>query len=180
MTSQRLRMGAALLRILRCSAAVAVCTSAISCSGGGEGGLAPAPPPPTTSNVADIVVDAGPSNDSVNTLFTSVTVCVPGSTTNCQTIDHIQIDTASFGLRILAPVLTLNLPVQLASGQGPDMARVVDMGGLSRYALDMRPYLKDPAYWEKNFGPFLAWMRPAGETKSIPGFMTQQIGRAHV
>jgi alpha-1,4-digalacturonate transport system substrate-binding protein len=66
-----------------------------------------------------------------------------------------------------------NLPVQLASGQGPDMARVVDMGGLSRYVLDMRPYLKDPAYWEQNFGPFLAWMRPAGETKSIPGFMTQ-------
>ena len=66
-----------------------------------------------------------------------------------------------------------NLPVQLASGQGPDMARVVDMGGLSRYVLDMRPYLKDPAYWEQNFGQFLPWMRPVGDTKSIPGFMTQ-------
>ena len=66
-----------------------------------------------------------------------------------------------------------NLPVQLASGQGPDMARVVDMGGLSRYVLDMRPYLKDPTYWEQNFGQFLPWMRPVGDTKSIPGFMTQ-------
>jgi alpha-1,4-digalacturonate transport system substrate-binding protein len=66
-----------------------------------------------------------------------------------------------------------NLPVQLASGQGPDMARIVDMGGLSRYALDMRSLLKDPGYWETNFGPFLEWMRPAGDTKSIPGFMTQ-------
>ncbi|CAL78139.1 putative sugar ABC transporter, periplasmic binding protein [Bradyrhizobium sp. ORS 278] len=66
-----------------------------------------------------------------------------------------------------------NLPVQLASGQGPDMARVVDMGGLSRYALDMRPLLKDPGYWDANFGPFLAWMRPAGDTQAIPGFMTQ-------
>ena len=66
-----------------------------------------------------------------------------------------------------------NLPMQLASGQGPDMARIVDMGGLSRYALDMRPLLKDPAYWETNFGPFLEWMRPAGDTKAIPGFMTQ-------
>ena len=37
------------------------------------------------------------------------------------------------------------LPVQLASGQGPAMARIVDMGGLSRFALDLRPYLKDPA-----------------------------------
>lgn len=66
-----------------------------------------------------------------------------------------------------------NLPVQLASGQGPDMARIVDMGGLSRYALDMRPYLKDPGYWETNFGPFLEWMRPPGDLQAIPGFMTQ-------
>lgn len=65
------------------------------------------------------------------------------------------------------------LPVQLASGQGPDMARVVDMGGLSRFALDMRPFLRDPGYWETNFGPFLEWMRPAGDTTAIPGFMTQ-------
>jgi hypothetical protein len=63
------------------------------------------------------VVDAGPTSTSpdVNTLFTTVTVCVPGSTTSCQTIDHIQVDTASFGLRILAPVLTLSLPVQTAA-----------------------------------------------------------------
>jgi Protein of unknown function (DUF3443) len=107
------QMRAALLRILRWSACVAVCATAISC-GGGSGGLAPSPPPPATTNVADVVVDSGPSNGSVNTLFTSVTLCVPGSTTDCQTIDHIQIDTASFGLRILAPVLTLTLPVQTA------------------------------------------------------------------
>ena len=53
------------------------------------------------------------------------------------------------------------------------MARVVDLGGVARYTLDLRPYLKDPAYWEKNFGPFLEWMRPPGDTTSIPGFMTQ-------
>jgi alpha-1,4-digalacturonate transport system substrate-binding protein len=65
------------------------------------------------------------------------------------------------------------LPVQLASGEGPDLARITDLGGLSRFALDLRPYLKDPAYWETNFGPYLAWMRPAGDTTAIPGFMTQ-------
>ena len=44
-------------------------------------------------------------------------VCAPGSTTNCQTIDHIQVDTGSYGLRILAPVLTVSLPVvTLSSG----------------------------------------------------------------
>lgn len=65
------------------------------------------------------------------------------------------------------------LPVQLAAGEGPDMARVVDLGGVSRYMLDLRPYLKDAAYWEKNFGPFLVWMREPGNTTAIPGFMTQ-------
>jgi alpha-1,4-digalacturonate transport system substrate-binding protein len=65
------------------------------------------------------------------------------------------------------------LPVQVASGQGPDIARVTDLGGLARYALDLRPYLKDPSYWESNFGPFLEWMRVSGDTTSIPGFMTQ-------
>mgnify|MGYP006999198428 CR=1 FL=1 len=29
-----------------------------------------------------------------------------------------------------------------------DMARVADMGGLARYGLDLRPYLKDAAAWE--------------------------------
>jgi hypothetical protein len=62
--------------------------------------------------VVSVIVDQGPSGNSVNTLFTSVTVCVPGSTTSCQTIDHIQVDTGSYGLRILAPVLTLSLPLE--------------------------------------------------------------------
>ena len=65
------------------------------------------------------------------------------------------------------------LPVQLAAGEGPDMARVVDLGGVARYMLDLRSHLTDPAYWEKNFGPFLIWMREPGNTTAIPGFMTQ-------
>jgi len=66
-----------------------------------------------------------------------------------------------------------NLPVQLAAGQGPDLARVADLGGVARYTLDLRPHLKDPAYFETNFGPFLEWMRVPGDTTSIPGIMTQ-------
>jgi hypothetical protein len=58
------------------------------------------------------MVDQGPTNNSVNALFVSVTLCVPGSTTSCQTIDHVQVDSGSYGLRILAPVLTLALPLQ--------------------------------------------------------------------
>lgn len=66
-----------------------------------------------------------------------------------------------------------NLPIQLAAGEGPDMARVTDLGGLSSYYLDMKPYLSNPDYWEENFGPFLNWLRPAGDTDGIYGLMTQ-------
>jgi hypothetical protein len=107
-------------RAWRFGLSAALSWSVLSCGGGGSGGtLTPVVSTPTGSNVADVVVDAGPTSTSpdVNTLFTTVTVCVPGSTTSCQTIDHIQVDTMSYGLRILAPVLTLSLPVQkTASG----------------------------------------------------------------
>jgi hypothetical protein len=103
-----------LMRALRIALGAALCLAAISCGGSGGSGTSsppPPPPPPPTSNVAAVIVDQGPSNQSVNALFTSVTVCVPGST-SCQTIDRIQVDTGSYGLRLLAPPLTLTLPVE--------------------------------------------------------------------
>ena len=69
-----------------------------------------------------------------------------------------------------------NLPIQLAAGEGPDIARVTDLGGLAEFYLDMSPHLSDAAYWEENFGPFLAWLRQSGDTASINGFMTQTDG----
>jgi len=63
----------------------------------------------TGSNAVSAVVSAGPAN-AVNTLFVSVTICSPGSTTNCQTVDDIQVDTGSSGLRLLASALTISLP----------------------------------------------------------------------
>jgi hypothetical protein len=80
--------------------------------GGGGGGMGtppPPPPPPTIAtagppNVESVVLDGGPTQltiPSVNTAFVSVKVCVH-NTTNCQTIDHIEVDTGSVGLRIIA------------------------------------------------------------------------------
>ncbi len=66
-----------------------------------------------------------------------------------------------------------SLPVQLAAGQGPDMARVTDLGGLSKYYLDLTPYIKDPEYWRKSFGSFLQWYRPVGDTTGIYGIQNQ-------
>ena len=106
------------VRALKSGLCSLVFLSAVACNGGSGRTLNNGTPPPTsTNNTASVIVDAGPSNSSVNTLFATVTVCVPGSTTNCQTIDHIQVDTGSYGLRILASVLTVTLPVEtLASG----------------------------------------------------------------
>jgi Protein of unknown function (DUF3443) len=64
------------------------------------------------ANVEPLIVDAGPTGlnpPAVNTPFVSVTVCVPG-TSDCQTIDHVEVDTGSVGLRLVASVVTLALP----------------------------------------------------------------------
>ena len=79
--------------------------------------MATAGPP----NVESMVIDAGPaglSPSAVNTAYISVTVCVPGTTT-CQTIDHVEIDTGSVGLRLLSSVLTVALPGEMDSSGNP-------------------------------------------------------------
>jgi hypothetical protein len=57
------------------------------------------------ANTIPITVDNGPAGASgqFNAPFVSVTVCRPG-TTICQTIDHVLLDTGSYGLRIIAPL----------------------------------------------------------------------------
>jgi hypothetical protein len=65
----------------------------------------------TANNVVNAVVDEGPAalaaadQGAVNIMYVNVTVCVPGSTTTCQTIDHVQVDTGSQGLRIISSAL---------------------------------------------------------------------------
>lgn len=66
-----------------------------------------------------------------------------------------------------------NLPIQLEAGEAPDMGRVTQLGQLSPYYLDLTDYVADPQYWEDNFGPYLQWLRPPGETTGIYGFHTQ-------
>ena len=84
-----------------------VCTASSTVSGSTSG----------AGNVVAVTVDQGPAqyqkdcNAALNTLYATVTVCVPGHTdsSHCQTIDHVQVDTGSSGLRILSSVLTLGV-----------------------------------------------------------------------
>jgi|GEM_PF-875006 hypothetical protein len=86
------------------AAGTAGTTGTAGAAAGAAGTAAPA------DNVAELSVDFGlPGIGYLNGLFANVTVCVPG-TSQCQTIDHVLLDTGSSGLRLLASVLTLSLP----------------------------------------------------------------------
>jgi hypothetical protein len=114
-------------RILLCAVLLALLVSA--CGGGGGGSSSTAGSSssnsagPTVINTAPssqalaanavrVTVDAGVS-DVPNMPFVSITICAPG-TAQCQTIDHILVDTGSWGVRIFASQLpaTMTLPQQ--------------------------------------------------------------------
>ncbi|MGB6008314.1 ABC transporter substrate-binding protein [Castellaniella sp.] len=80
---------------------------------------------------------------------------------------HIIVDTVPFR------TILEQLPVQLAAGRGPDIARVTDLNGLSKYYLDISPYIKDRQYWDTNFASTASWLRPSPDAKGIYGFMSQ-------
>jgi alpha-1,4-digalacturonate transport system substrate-binding protein len=69
-------------------------------------------------------------------------------------------------------VIMEQLPIQLAAGEGPDIARVTNLKAQAEHWLDLRPYLADPAYWDENFGDRFDWMREDG-SDAITGYMTQ-------
>ncbi|WP_099866376.1 ABC transporter substrate-binding protein [Pararhizobium haloflavum] len=58
-----------------------------------------------------------------------------------------------------------SLPVNLASGDGPDLARVTDFGGLAEYMLNVRDYVEDPESIEDRFGASLDWARVGGNAE---------------
>ena len=93
----------------------------LSACGGGGGGSGSSSSP-TVNNTLPITVDGGP-DQIADLAFASVTICAPGSSTNCQTIDHIQVDTGSSGLRIISSLVSpsLGLPQQ-SDGSGNPLA----------------------------------------------------------
>jgi len=124
-----MRMSAKLTGWLQAVFAVLLTAALVGCGGGGgdnsssnsgsgSGSNAPnsvntgsLPASPTqqpiassAANTVPITVNSGASG-VVNIPSVSVRICAPGSTTNCQTINNIQLDTGSFGLRVVSSVL---------------------------------------------------------------------------
>ena len=79
-------------------------------------------PTQSANNVAPITVDDGPDPQNIavaNVPYVTITVCAPGSTTQCQTIDHVTVDTGSSGLRIVSSILNISLPQAIDSSGNP-------------------------------------------------------------
>lgn len=75
--------------------------TALSCGGGGPESSSRGSSP---NNAHAIVVNGGPDGNYANGVFTTVSVCVPGSST-CQSVSGVLVDTGSFGLRLLSSAL---------------------------------------------------------------------------
>ncbi|WP_168789745.1 DUF3443 domain-containing protein [Paraburkholderia aromaticivorans] len=119
---------------LLCAALLALLVSACGGGGGGSSGSGSAagtngstsassgPSVVNTSplsqalaaNAVRVTVDSGVSNVP-NMPFVSLTICVPG-TTQCQTVDHVLVDTGSWGVRLFAS----QLPASMALPQQKD------------------------------------------------------------
>ena len=84
------------------SVAMVVILLLAGCGGGGGGAAAGADA--SLSNTVAVTVTGGLQNQSANLLVTSVTICVPGLSA-CKTVDNVQVDTGSTGLRWPHPCL---------------------------------------------------------------------------
>lgn len=88
---------------------IAVTALGLAGCGGSSSSSGSNPPPPPVNNNQPIEVNLGPLNDYPNGVFTTVTICVPGTST-CQNIPDVLVDTGSEGLRLLSSQVTLQLP----------------------------------------------------------------------
>ena len=70
-------------------------------------------------------------------------------------------------------VIRDQLEARLQAGEGPDVARVTNLGGLNPYYLDIAPYVDSPDYWEDNLGAVLNWLRVGDDDNGIYGFQDQ-------
>ena len=125
------------MRKLVLSGLVQVLLVLAGCGGGGSGTVATSTSnngsgsgnSGQSSNSVPITVDSGPDPSvgyDVDTPFVTITVCAPASTTNCQQIDHVEVDTGSYGLRVMSSVLNASLSSALQQETVSDGNSVVE------------------------------------------------------
>lgn len=97
---------------------------------------------PTGALAAEITLHS--LNDAIRPVVAQFEAENPGDKINVQVVSYQSV--------------LEGLPIQLASGEAPDISIVTDLGGLSKYYLDLTPYV-DPAFFEEQYGSTLPWLR---------------------
>jgi hypothetical protein len=114
------------------------------------------------TNTAQVTVSFGPNGNTgsssinhYNGIYTTITLCEPGSTTNCVNIPNVLVDTGSVGLRVLSNQLgSVTLPQVNDPSTGNPIYECVQYGDLS--------YTWGPVQW--------ATVQIGGEAASqVPG-----------
>jgi len=129
---------ASTFKTVLCAALLALLVSACGGGGGGSSGSSSAansssasagptvtntapPAQALAANAVRVTVDSGVSSVP-NMPFVSITICAPG-TTQCQTIDHVLVDTGSWGVRVFASQLPAGMTLpQQKDGSGNQVA----------------------------------------------------------
>jgi Protein of unknown function (DUF3443) len=106
-----------LVRSAGCITIGALVLLSVACGGSSNSSNQSTTTTTSGNNVQSIAVNGGPVAGQIypDAAFTSVTLCVPGTST-CQTVDGILVDTGSSGLRVLASALTGTFPNVTISG----------------------------------------------------------------
>jgi hypothetical protein len=121
----RLRFNFALLSL---PASALLC----ACFGSNNAATTPNSPPPVLNTMA-VMVDSGPAaaTGQINHAYVTVKVCSPGSQAQCAYIDHVLLDTGSWGLRLVGSVLAGNSIVLSAErdAQNQTIEECVTFGG---------------------------------------------------
>jgi hypothetical protein len=115
-----------------------VAASLLSACIGGNGTSAASGTPMPTQNTLTLTVDSGPPAapggppvGAINHAYVTVKVCVPGSQTKCANIDHVLLDSGSWGLRLVRSVLSAHAVTLSpeADAQGRAIEECVSFGG---------------------------------------------------
>ncbi len=104
---------------------ICVTMTLAACGGGGSASSPSAPTPAPVvapalnTNQVVVTVEQNPAvsaNATVNQPYVTVRIC--DTNNNCQNIDYVLVDTGSYGLRLFASAVSLNLPPEMTPSGG--------------------------------------------------------------
>jgi hypothetical protein len=155
-------------------AVLAGCGGGSSSSGGSSGGGGTTP----VANTVSVAVNSGPTGTAMNFLYVSVTVCYPNSTTSCTTINNVQVDTGSSGLRLLASALGSSVSLTPVAPSGSPVYECYAFAdGSYAWGPVMLADVSFPEAGEKAASLPIQVINSPGSGVAVPSTCSQGLGR---